>query len=1445
MDLSKYKLSNTAPSQPGGALAGYQADKFSYSPTSTPSTTNLDKYRLAPEAPSDNSIAGTPPEAPSSNNNFEKYFVNPVNEAVTWWQETLPVRAASTAVGGLVKGVGNIVGGAEGAVFETAHQAYNALTGKGFNAAKIGETTKMMAQEVGNFGEEIGQGGTKAASLGPLGKVPQAIITVPQLYQGSKDVYSGVKEGDLVKGFQGATELAGGLMSAYGLKNAKGAFLNKEFTQPIGQKLAPITEKVTAPINKWAVNKIASNNERYLNLTKKQRSYETNTGKSAAKLLAKEGIDLQSVGNNVDTTQAQADLSRIADEANKVYTQVLKNRPEQVTVNEWATATKKAINTPKNRALGGQYKKMLKYIDEEAAAYKEIFGSPENTLKNGDVTVPISVANEIKSGQWAKAFTRNFQEVDGKVFSDVDFQLGHTMKNIIESRVSDLPIKKMNSYLGDLAEATKILKDRNGAGIKGSWTNKLTGRMLGGVIGHTLGPVSTVGGILTGDSVAKFISTPEFSDYVPNLVKRLTKQPGGSQILDDAIKILDQQRAEINSRPRLGGPSSIQMPPSATPTKAQTALGAMEVGKTVNEPAMGLENVRGTIEAQPKLLGEGTGESYTPIELPGPKATLPNEVVTGAEKHPGYARTPVYDTPAPQKGLSIGEHVAKTEKASVDRLMSIDNPSDFSNEMFKMLDEGKITEKKAVELASQYDKLVSNVEQDFINSAPKETTFNNTEIENQYNNFKNILKKITSPKAKERILAGDDVTFKKELERINPAYKAKAEYLFDSQEMGNAEMFDQFKSRLMEENPEYATGKSVAKGLGLKGRRGSISLPYKESGDLTTKLLKKLEGKTTVSKQFISDLTNSPDLKQVEKDLIRDVLAQEPDKVDVTEFSQKVKQELLPLDRKSLNKKPNSMDIFYGSESGQRYEGVTLKEKLRGDVANYDEHVYESPIQTQASKIHFEGKTNNYFGHTRTEDMAGPEKLRRVIEVQSDLYQKNNLETQLDSMSGKDSLYGVKKSQELLKEYEQKLVDYKENELLTNFYKDQIEKISKGLESEKNNRSKLQQYNNPTAHFRMVREEVAQAVKDGKKKLQFPTGETAMKIEGLGNQDIFSVENKDGFWNVDLTPDNIEVGKKVLNRRSDNTWVVTEVLDDGKFKAIPERKYNEAMETGAGGLDRMVDADRGIRVRDYQETFDVSGKPDTTNPIYKFYEKDLARYLKNKYDSKLVTDNKGVTWNEVEIKPEYKNSVEAFGRISPGGLVGGNIIAGGALAVGTASAMLAKYLEEKGAAEESEMKANDLNSIKNITNSVRELKRRKQEDLNGTLPDSQAPKPKVKRGAGTYYDPNDVKQNDPNRAPSKVGIGAMGRKVAFGDVAIGNRAELALAKKNLQKGKDTFIVIPELKEIKTPYGNGVFRINDTKNIRYDGTNSVDIALPAGYEKYSKVIGNNPLSYHMM
>src|SRR3990167_8887016 len=63
-----------------------------------------------------------------------------------------------------------------------------------------------------------------------------------------------------------------------------------------------------------------------------------------------------------------------------------------------------------------------------------------------------------------------------------------------------------------------------------------------------------------------------------------------------------------------------------------------------------------------------------------------------------------------------------------------------------------------------------------------------------------------------------------------------------------------------------------------------------------------------------------------------------------------------------------------------------------------------------------------------------------------------------------------------------------------------------------------------------------------------------------------------------------------------------------------------------------------------KESFDISGKVDTNNPIYKFYEKEVGRYVTNKYGAKRITDPQGVEWMEVKITPEMKKlPIEAFG----------------------------------------------------------------------------------------------------------------------------------------------------------------------------------------------------------
>ena len=78
------------------------------------------------------------------------------------------------------------------------------------------------------------------------------------------------------------------------------------------------------------------------------------------------------------------------------------------------------------------------------------------------------------------------------------------------------------------------------------------------------------------------------------------------------------------------------------------------------------------------------------------------------------------------------------------------------------------------------------------------------------------------------------------------------------------------------------------------------------------------------------------------------------------------------------------------------------------------------------------------------------------------------------------------------------------------------------------------------------------------------------------------------------------------------------------------------------------------------EQFDISGKIDENNPIFKFYEKEVSRFLKNKYGAKLITDQQGVKWMEIDVQKSFaQDPIQAFGKF----LIPASILGAGSLGV--------------------------------------------------------------------------------------------------------------------------------------------------------------------------------------
>jgi len=341
----------------------------------------------------------------------------------------------------------------------------------------------------------------------------------------------------------------------------------------------------------------------------------------------------------------------------------------------------------------------------------------------------------------------------------------------------------------------------------------------------------------------------------------------------------------------------------------------------------------------------------------------------------------------------------------------------------------------------------------------------------------------------------------------------------------------------------------------IKQESGKFKKPiFKGLKNLSTKLLEKFRGMPDeITEQEFRTVLNRAEkegIRQADRDLIIGLAKPNTQgKINLTQLAKEAEIQLVPLTATPV-KNPRWSNIG---------------EEFIGD-GKYGEIVYQSPIRTSAGDVHFPAKSNlfmggyeetgkglnfpNYFSHVRYEDMADG-KTRKILETQSDLMQKENLSQSV--------------SQELLRGEtpEQIITKYKKTGFRGILLNDQ--KIAVKILEELKQEQKLVAYNSndPLAQLRTFREEVKRAAKDGKDTILIPSGETAMKIEGLGETSRF-MQLQDGRM-IDVKPVDLKVGKEIEqgvgNAFNESKWIITDVLGEntGKFRAVPKDTLVEGM----------------------------------------------------------------------------------------------------------------------------------------------------------------------------------------------------------------------------------------------------------------------------------------------
>jgi hypothetical protein len=495
--------------------------------------------------------------------------------------------------------------------------------------------------------------------------------------------------------------------------------------------------------------------------------------------------------------------------------------------------------------------------------------------------------------------------------------------------------------------------------------------------------------------------------------------------------------------------------------------------------------------------------------------------------------------------------------------------------------------------------------------------------------------------------------------------------------------------------------------------------------NLTTKVLSRLEGHREVKPQFILDQAKRSDIRQAESQMIERVLADmdvpEGGRIDVQEFNDRVQTELLPLEASDATEAKFAQrghdNVFTNELRRPRYEEkATLPQDVRGNVANYIERVYESPIKTSAGHMGLD--TGNYFAHARIEDIADqlPDRinmdpaeyaealkdptnirLRRIIEVQSDLFQKGRLKKEalpIGNIHYKDvdDVIHVARNRDLSADQIEDLIDrHSLSEihaepirkrisdgirsdgrpiLFTAQGKGSLEKLAKRLEDVPNDTFRkrsaelapLQPYRN-TWHERILREEIQRAAADGKTKLQLPTGETAMQIEGLGGG-VGDWLDESGRTVTDLQDHELGI---VRNARTGEERVVIGEGPGDVYYSVQKEKYDEVFQDefvdwledndydldpysnkGNAKLAKLEEQFRDNEfepfvLSDHFEQIQTSSGIEN-HPVYKFYEGDIPKFLKKIHpEMRRAKDGQGVEWFEIDLtEADATKPIEAF-----------------------------------------------------------------------------------------------------------------------------------------------------------------------------------------------------------
>lgn len=257
---------------------------------------------------------------------------------------------------------------------------------------------------------------------------------------------------------------------------------------------------------------------------------------------------------------------------------------------------------------------------------------------------------------------------------------------------------------------------------------------------------------------------------------------------------------------------------------------------------------------------------------------------------------------------------------------------------------------------------------------------------------------------------------------------------------------------------------------------------------------------------------------------------------------------------------------------------------------------------------------DNQYGNINYLQKGENTKTRRILEVQSDLFQK-----------GRDREELTKTEYIVTQDVGNEVIEYlstKED------FKAKPENNVKG-----NQFLQLLNKDNNWVNF-FTKSIIQDSAKKGYEKVLFPSGDTASKVEGHTTLEQFKKEKEDRIKELEKGMDDYNYELSPNNYFEENGKYYWEDIEASQFGEEPVKEITkEIYDKGKKGELQREATKREINQLK-QELERVEGPEGfgALRPIYNFYENTMSNVLKKQgYQPKLVTDEYGNTWNEVTI----------------------------------------------------------------------------------------------------------------------------------------------------------------------------------------------------------------------